>query len=144
MHIAGLNPRQSQFFSILYNGIDTYIYDIIIDIDFKCLSIVLHMFQLVVEGIIFTRYIFLFLLAGPAIKCLILSFFIFKYLFFGTRLVLLYTLKKSVIMANQIKKEAECPICLEILKKPIRILKCGHNLCEVCLHNLITSRQQNR
>ncbi|CAK8671600.1 uncharacterized protein LOC143465235 isoform X1 [Clavelina lepadiformis] len=29
--------------------------------------------------------------------------------------------------------EVSCPICLDTLRKPVRILSCGHNLCHVCL-----------
>ncbi|CAK8671583.1 unnamed protein product [Clavelina lepadiformis] len=29
--------------------------------------------------------------------------------------------------------DVSCPICLDTLRKPIRILSCGHNLCHVCL-----------
>ncbi|CAK8671599.1 uncharacterized protein LOC143465498 [Clavelina lepadiformis] len=29
--------------------------------------------------------------------------------------------------------DVSCPICLDTLRKPIRILTCGHNFCQVCL-----------
>ena len=47
-------------------------------------------------------------------------------------------------MEGQVEKEAECPICVEILKKSIQILNCGHILRQGYLHDLITSTQQNR
>ena len=33
----------------------------------------------------------------------------------------------------------ECPICLEIFKKP-RILTCGHSICELCIINIVSSK----
>ena len=39
--------------------------------------------------------------------------------------------------------EVTCPICLEMLKKPIRMLSCGHNLCQVCLESLCASFSSN-
>ncbi|CAK8671580.1 unnamed protein product [Clavelina lepadiformis] len=29
--------------------------------------------------------------------------------------------------------DVSCPICLDTLKNPIRMLSCGHNLCHICL-----------
>ncbi|CAK8671598.1 uncharacterized protein LOC143465471 [Clavelina lepadiformis] len=29
--------------------------------------------------------------------------------------------------------DVSCPICLDTLRKPIRILSCGHNFCHICL-----------
>ncbi|XP_076819845.1 uncharacterized protein LOC143465439 [Clavelina lepadiformis] len=42
-------------------------------------------------------------------------------------------------MANVGNDEVICPICLEMLKKPIRMLSCGHNLCQVCLESLVAN-----
>ncbi|CAK8671277.1 unnamed protein product [Clavelina lepadiformis] len=41
-------------------------------------------------------------------------------------------------MSNKIDEEVTCPICQDILRKPIRILLCGHNFCQPCLENLFT------
>ncbi|CAK8671278.1 unnamed protein product [Clavelina lepadiformis] len=49
-------------------------------------------------------------------------------------------------MSEAIEEEATCPICLDILRKPIRILTCGHNLCHLCLTELCgcsASRSRN-
>ena len=41
-------------------------------------------------------------------------------------------------------EEVECTICLETLKKPIRMLTCGHNLCHKCLQGLLECSQPKR
>ena len=55
-----------------------------------------------------------------------------------------YCLHKKRSMASQMLEEVKCPICFDTLKKPIRILGCGHNLCQECLEELIDSFQPNR
>ena len=30
----------------------------------------------------------------------------------------------------------QCPICIETLQAPIRMLICGHNFCETCLEDM--------
>ncbi|CAK8671274.1 unnamed protein product [Clavelina lepadiformis] len=46
-------------------------------------------------------------------------------------------------MASVIEDEVTCPICLEILSKPIRMLSCGHNICQVCLLELCKSSKKD-
>ena len=38
----------------------------------------------------------------------------------------------------------QCPICIETLQAPIRMLTCGHNLCETCLENMPSQFSQIR
>ena len=38
----------------------------------------------------------------------------------------------------------QCPICIETLESPIRMLPCGHNYCEPCLENLPSPSSQIR
>ena len=43
---------------------------------------------------------------------------------------------------SKAKDDFSCPICLDILKPPIRITNCGHNFCEECLKGLCSSSSQ--
>jgi len=41
-------------------------------------------------------------------------------------------------------KDIECPICFERLKKPIKVLACGHSFCNECISRHCRPNQQNR
>ena len=40
--------------------------------------------------------------------------------------------------------DVECTICLETLRKPIRMLSCGHNFCHECIESIYRPGEQNR
>jgi len=41
-------------------------------------------------------------------------------------------------------EEFECPICIEKIKKPIKILACGHSFCNRCITRHCHSNEQKR
>ena len=77
-----------------------------------------------------------------------LAFFIciFQFLLFSVvcqnrflKIVITKRLNKNMSRAED---DFSCPICLDILKSPIRITNCGHNFCEECLISLCSSSNQ--
>ena len=47
-------------------------------------------------------------------------------------------------MMDAVLKECECPVCLSLFRKPIRISPCGHNYCHNCAEILCRDKQTIR
>lgn len=44
---------------------------------------------------------------------------------------------------NNLKRQLECPVCLDILKEPRILTNCGHSLCTNCIILLISKKDYN-
>ena len=47
-------------------------------------------------------------------------------------------------MEKTIYKKVTCPICIETLKQPIKMLSCGHSFCHRCIERHCKSSRQSR
>ena len=51
----------------------------------------------------------------------------------------MYKFNNRNFITSETMDAFECPICIERLQAPIRMLSCGHNYCEKCLKYLTSS-----
>ena len=42
------------------------------------------------------------------------------------------------------QNQLECPVCIETLKPPVKILGCGHSFCRSCIERVCRSAEQSR
>ena len=52
--------------------------------------------------------------------------------------------KEKRVLKEKIEEDHNCPICLDVFYKPVRLATCGHNFCDNCLNEGAIIANQRR